>query len=285
MDKKILARLQDWSFVNIFNDTTDWFNTIEDIYSEPDLSPEKVFLFDPDRKLEHDEWYYIEFNKEQKERTINPFFYLLESSVSSNNIKSEDYSDVRSIFLALKDWENEKIFLTRIFPRYYTMSKKIIKWSSWPALESQSSSIDFNWSLDAFCDWNKLYFKSYPVIKPIFEWIEEFYRVATEEEKKEFLQKDFFEIDDYTKIKVWPRNLRRIAAVLNIINWDDIDTRKKYIDYANQYPKVWVEISNDKMKLEHNKDVSNVLSILEERVYTTPITWVDKEAASTVNIS
>lgn len=284
MEQKILAKLSNWNFVNVFNDNSDWFNSIEWIYSEPDLRNDNTFVFDPDRKLEHDEWFYVEFNTEQKEKAIDWFFSLLSSSVSWNNIDNSDYPEIRAIFLSKKDWDSEKIFLTRIFPRYYTMSKKILKWETWPALEEQSSSVDFNGNLDAYWDWQKLYFKSYTVIKPVFDWIEDFYRVATEEEKNDFLQKDFFECGDYTSVKVWPRNLRRIASVLGLINWGDTDVKRKYIDYANEHPLVWVVISNDKMKIDSNKDVSGILSILEERVYKTPITWVEKEAVSTVNI-
>ncbi len=285
MQEKILAKLQNNTFVKLFNTDSENFNVIKNIYSKPDLIDEKIFEFDPDKKLESDEWFFVEFTQEQKEKAITPFFSLFDSSVSGNNIEKEDYPDVTAIFLWKKDSREEEIFLTRIFPRFYTVKKTLITWNREAQLENKSASIDFNWILDAYWDWEKLYFQSYADIKPLFEGIEDFYRVATEEEKNDFLEKDFFESEDITKVKAWKRNLRKIAFILEQIDWDNQEIRKQYIDYAKQYPNVWVKLSEteDKMIIDNNKDLTWVLAILEERIYKTPITWVVKEAVSTIN--
>ncbi|PID87362.1 hypothetical protein CSB07_01580 [Candidatus Gracilibacteria bacterium] len=285
MQEKILAKLQNNTFVKLFNTDSENFNVIKNIYSKPDLIDEKIFEFDPDKKLESDEWFFVEFTQEQKEKAITPFFSLFDSSVSGNNIEKEDYPDVTAIFLGKKDSREEEIFLTRIFPRFYTVKKTLITWNREAQLENKSASIDFNGILDAYWDGEKLYFQSYADIKPLFEGIEDFYRVATEEEKNDFLEKDFFESEDITKVKAGKRNLRKIAFILEQIDWDNQEIRKQYIDYAKQYPNVGVKLSEteDKMIIDNNKDLTGVLAILEERIYKTPITGVVKEAVSTIN--
>lgn len=283
MTKKIIARLQDESFATIFNNGNSDFSNIESKYQIPEFPTEKIFPFDPEKKLESDEWFYVEPDEERKNELISPYISTLTNIDSVNPIAQEDYQDIRAICL-VEDGETEKIILTRVFPRFYTMSKTIFKWDDGPKLETQSSSVDFTANIDAYWANGKLYFKSYSHIKPVFDGLENFYRTATEEERNDFLGKDYFSCPN-TGIEIGHRNLRKIASVINSINWSDSETRQKYINYANQYPNIGVQIDDGKMKIESNQDVTKILTVLEERIYTTPITGENREANSVTKLS
>ena len=277
--KKIIAKLQDGNFCTIFNSDNDGYSDIADTYQIPIFSDEKNIIFNPEIKLESDEWFYVVPDEEQKRLIIEPYFSTLSNIDSLNPITKEDYPNIRAICL-VEDGENEKIILTRVFPRFYTIAKRVIKWKDGPKLEKQSSSVEFTGNIDAYWINGKLFFKSYSNIKSVFDGLEDFYRKATKEEINVFLQKDFFFCSNF-KFRFGERNSRKIAAVMDSIEWENTVTRKKYIDYANQYPNIGVQINEDgKMIIGSNNDVTRILCILEERIFTTPITAVVCEAHS-----
>lgn len=278
MTKKIVARLSSNDFSYIFHEDNPDFENMESSFHIPIINTENSFEFNPDRRLEDWEWFYVIPDETQKITMINPYIDTLENTESTNTITADEYQNIRWIGLIEKEWENQKILLTRIFPRYYTLAKKILKWSDWPKLVEESKSVDFTWVTHAFWNGTKLYFNSYDTIRPLFHWLEDFYRVATEEEKVAFLDKDYFECSDKT-IDIWTRNLRRIASIITKIDWSNQSVRDKYIEYAKKYPKVKVSITTDgKMKIDSNQDITGIINILEERIYTTPITGEEREA-------
>jgi hypothetical protein len=280
MINKIIARLQNESFVTIFNEGSEELMKIKESYSTPKITDDLSTPFDPEQKLASDEWFFVEPNAEQTELMISPYFETIDNIDSVNPISKEDYPNIRAICLVQKDDNTETMHITKVYPRFYTITKKLLKWSDGPALETQSSTVDFSAKTDAFWSNKRLYFKSYSSIKSVLNGLEDFYRVATEEEKNDFLQKDFFECEDLN-IKVKQRNLRKIASVIETISWDDEKVRKKYIKYANKYPNLKLNISDTgKMIISDNTDLTKVLNVLEERIYTTPITKQPRAANS-----
>lgn len=288
MSKKIIARLQNGNYSIIFNQGNPGFLNMEESYNDPDITNDNSFEFNPDRKLEKDEWYFVTPSIEQKSEIIQPYLNTISSSDGMNPITAKEYPFIRAICLIEKNnIGSERIILTRVFPRFFTLSKKILKWHDGPKLEKQHSSVDFTGSIDAFWNGSMLYFKSYADIKLVFSGLENFYRIATESEKNDFLQKDFFECSNgYQNVSVKTRNLRKIAAILDNIDWSDSNIKQKYIDYAKKYPKLNVGITeNGKLKIDSNKDITNIMNILEERIYTTPITGEEREANSITKLN
>jgi hypothetical protein len=278
MPKKIVARLADKSFVSIFTEDNPGFQSINEAYNIPHLNEENSFLFDPERKLEEDEWFFIQPTPDQINTILGPFEETIDNIDSINPISSEDYSYIRAICLVEKLGELNTLILTKIYPRFFTMSKKLLKWNDGPSIETQATSVEFTAKVDAFWNDGKLYFKSYSVIQSVFNGLEDFYRIATEDEKNEFISKNFFDCE-VENLEVRPRNLRKIAAIMDSINWDDEIIQASYIAYANEYPYLGVQITDEnKMKIESNKDLTNILNVLEERLYTTPITRQPREA-------
>jgi hypothetical protein len=281
MTKKIIARLENENFALIFNQNNPEFNTIAECYSHPSLNDENCFEFNPEKKMEFDEWHYLTFTAEQKETFIRPYLGTITSSDATNTITGEDYPSIRAICLIEYDASTgeELILLSRVFPRNYTLSKKVIKWHDGPQVETQAASIDFVGNVDAYWNGQRLYFKSYAKIKSVFPGLEFFYRSATEDEKNEFLASDLFECEP--AIEIGERNLKKIAAVMDNqnINFSDEESKNKYLNYAREYPGVSIVISDSgKICIKSNRDITNILNILEERLYTTPITSERREA-------
>ena len=161
MSKKIIARLQNRNYSIIFNQDNPSFLDMEKSYNKLDITNDNSFEFNPDRKLEKDEWYFVTPKTEQKNEIIQPYLNIISSSDGMNLITSKEYPFIRAICLIEKnDTGSERIILTRVFPRFFTLSKKILKWHDGPELEKQHSSVDFTGSIDAFWNGSMLYFKS-----------------------------------------------------------------------------------------------------------------------------
>jgi hypothetical protein len=288
MNRKIVARLDTGNFVVVFNSSNPGFLKVEESYSEPILTAENVFEFNPDRKIHKDDWQYIQMNDNQKGTIIQPYIDTISSSESTNPITGDDYSKIEAICLVEKssDSNEGKIFLTRIFPRYYMMSKKYFKWNDGPDLITEAGSVDFPGALDAYWDGQKLFFKSYGQIKSVFPGIEIFYRTATEEEKDRFLTSDIFECESAVSVK--ERNLKKIAGIIDKPPFDlnDKAVQTKLLTYAKEFPEVTLNITEEgKFKITSNKDLTSVLNLLEERVYKTPITAENREAHSVTKLT
>lgn len=59
----------------------------------------------------------------------------------------------------------------------------------------------------------------------------------------------------------------------------------KLVAYANDFPELPLDITSEgRFKITSNKDVTNILNILEERVYKTPITEENREAHSVTRL-
>lgn len=287
--KKVIAKMQNGGFCIIFShDTHPGLLNMESLYTLPDFLTNAI-PFDPDRTLTDEERFYIQPNAEQKATLIAPYFNAMEDIIEINPITEEDYRDVRAICLVERD-ENEwnlieSMIITRVYPRFYRLQEHRFTRHNWPSLSTNTWWIYFTAQIDAYRNGTRLYFKSYWNIKPIFQWLEDFYRLATDQEKELFLAQPFF-LCNNPNIEVKERNLRKIPDLLWRINFDDLETRISYINYARAFPDVWVNLSEEPTRfiIENNQDLTRVLSILEERIYKTPITNQIKEANSTVVI-
>ena len=270
----------------VFNDGSDWFVEIESLYNQKIQNiwnSESVILFNPESSLNDDEWFYVELNEELKQEIIGPYFNVIDNTIWINQIEKEDFKNVSAISL-VENWENEKLIITKVFPKYY-IKKKLISFD-WEELKlkDENSNIVFSWDVDIYYFQNKLYFKNYSIARSIFPWLNVFYREATNEEANAFLSNPIFEQTERNR-KISERNLKRIASIMdnNNIQRENEETRRDYINYANEVG-FWGSIHNDKFRVESDRDLLKVLNILDERIYKTPVTHTLREANSVTNI-
>ena len=186
--------------------------------------------------------------------------------------------------------DNCEIKFNRIFPRLCIASKTLIGFSTGEAkVSTELNSVEFTGTVDAYWDGEKLYFKKYSTVKPLFAGLADVYREATAEEVHEFLDATFFVLDDgFKRDKIGERARKNIASILDAGEIDlncDV-TRSVYNDYANDYPELEFNIESDgKFRIINISDLTIVVSVLQERLYTSPITHEKRVASSTMTVS
>lgn len=202
---KILARtkLKDEPYVGIIGDTPEdnLRNDAKDSYKPPNIL-ESIKFTNPQYALEDEEWFYIELvDTDKKEEMLGGYIDASKSMASINQIRGDCYSEVDCIFGV----DGYNILFTKITPSFVIKNKFIIEIGPIKKLDlkqaqirSQAAGIEFNPSkIDAFYkgDENKLYFRSFRTVNSLFSGINEYYRDASEQEVRKFLELDIFEVD------------------------------------------------------------------------------------------
>ncbi len=290
MTKILFGKLKDETIVSIFTESSSELTDIESEFIQPDISNSREFQLD--YTLDADEWFYIEPSSELHDTMIKPYLNYVDSTVDTNPISGDQYKTLISIYLVSKEniSDKYKILFNRIFNKYCIIQKKIISFNtSKPELKKESKSVEFTGDVDAYWDGEKLFFKKYSTIKPMFKGIESLYREASSEEVNNFLETDFFVIDEAFKINtIGERARKNIASILDSrqIDFTCARTRKQYNDYAKEYNELNFQIQDDgKFKITKAVDLTHIINILQERLYTSPITREKRVAHNTTSVS
>ena len=294
--KKLFGRLKDGTVTTVFTESSNDLQDIEEIFNAPDVSNTKAF--DIDIALASDEWFCITPDEEQRESMIAPYLESTESTVDLNPLSGNQYNSINCFYLASKDDTGDdtgddtpiQIIFNRVYPKYCVISKKFFSFdTSTPALKTETKSVEFSGIVDAYWDGTKLYFKRYSAVKPLFSGLEDLYRQASMTEVLEFLNNDFFFIESSFNLnKIGERARKNIAALLDAgqIDLTDADTRTQYNEYAREYNELDFNIQEDgKFTLTKPVDLSNVINILMERLYTSPITHEKRVAHGTTAVA
>lgn len=286
MNNILIAQLKDKEtiiFKDWEEDLTKYKNNLN-LGEFESFSEEKIFKFDVNYRLDNDEIFYIELDDNDIIEMIDPFLKVIKSTWDFNLIIENEYKKIISLCFIEKKENLYNIFFSRVYPRNYIMKKTLLWfWDNWPIISEENNKIDFSSLSDAFWDSKnkKLFFKKYETIKPIFKWIEKFYRSASEEEIDNFLEKDFFSInDDFDKKKMWERLYKNIADIIDNrdIDFSNIETRTQYNKYAKEFLWDNVSINDDwKFEIKKNKDLTNIVKLLQWHYYLDYITEEKKE--------
>lgn len=282
MTRKLFATLWDHS-VLIFDDDNSSIELVESLFPKPVIENEKVF--DANDKIEDDEFFFIAPSIKQKEEMIWQYLAVMSWSASTNIIKIEDYKNIKALYLIE---ENEEwiisITFSKVFPKQKITSANYLSIEWEPVVKTRLNSIDITGEVHAFWDWEKLFFKHYKTIMGLFPWISDFYITATPKERDDFLNNGFFNLKK--TIKVWDRNMKRIAFILKEKSIDFLDEkiREKYKNYASKYKKSLNFDSENKVDIETNNDLTIAIQVIEEHFYTSEITGEPREAENSKKI-
>ncbi len=245
-----------------------------DFYIKPNIL--EATKYNPDKKLDQDQWFYVEVDDMQKQSMLGTYLELPQSSADLNHARVDDYKDIEAVYKTL---ENNEIIFTKITDSYKIENKILLKFHDTENAEitHQQNSIVFSGKADAYFDGEKkLYFRNYNTIRPLFPGIEDFFRAATHDEINKFLRNNFFDVDqNITPETVGQRAAKNIASILDDDGIDiESDTGKsKVLEYAANYPEAGVEVSEiDKIIIKDKKDLGKVISLLSSRYYTSEVT-------------
>ena len=229
-----------------------------------DLRKISLIPYDAGHNLDEDSWFQInEFSKQK-------YFpeYLQEFiSQSYNDIKKEQFSDIKYIF----SHQEEDFYFQRITNRQYVSRKGFWWFGDAAELVKLENALLINDQPDAIYLKTKdsLIFKRIEPLFNIFSGIETLYKEATEDEVRDFLNKDFF-VSSIEQKDINNSNRKRIAAILIKLEEMSDSDKDKIIDYIKGYcPELKTEDSTGKLIINNNDDIKMVYFGSHERFFTT----------------
>ncbi len=268
-------------------------------FAEVDLSAIRPIEFkgneDAYPREEHDEWFVI------KDSDLS-FFKRIKECLKHCDRAKPHFKDLK--FFAFV-YNGFMINIQKITPKH------VIEKRLWAFLDFSGDKVQYQCDLyesgvelgspiDAIINLkeNAIYFRKFKILSALDNEFVEFYREATEEEFNTFTDKMHktlkggIEIKiDYEKIK--PINLKKINLMLKkegennqsrldiVLNLHDKDKLK---NYAKDFESP-LYIDGGFKVIQENKDITNLLKILNEDYYLTYITQKKRESHSSVAVN
>ena len=242
----------------------------------PEIDPENSREFDPEIKLEHDEWFYVEIDdshmsmvKEYEDKFLN--------TVGLNDVNEAEFSKIDLIFRKVK---NDGLVFQKITQSKRLVDKSILKLRHRRAERTIiENGIELKSENDAYFDGNdKLYFKNFRTISSLFKGLDDYYRIASQAEVDEF--KEFNLVRFVKEFKIKTNNLKMLAVLKDYgIDLNDITVKSTLLRTYSQYPNQEFELDdNQNFIIDSNRKLTCLLKLALGRLYTNPITHHKMEA-------
>lgn len=244
--------------------------------------------FNPEVKLESNEWYYVELSTDQLANMIKPYLDTALSSGDLNNAAEGEYRDIVCIY---RVFEDQKIIFTRITESYKVRAQKILRFRDTEQAEvyTERDSIVFDGRVDGYFDGqNKIYFKKFNRLTSIFPGFNEFHRLATEVEKRNFLDVELFKIDGLEPSMIGQNDSKKIAKILanETISLATGASDESILASARRHSELSIVITEDNRILLNNQfALKPVLKIIMGKYFTSEITGEPLEAVGTIPIT
>lgn len=238
---------------------------------------EEHIVYDPNHKPEEDEWFCVN-DFTQKEYAIKLLLSTFSHS-TLNQIIDNDYSEIKFLLI----YQGNQIHIQRVTSSKFVNHKRFLDYSGQPKITDQKKQIEIKLVSDAvfFVDTNKLIFKDLGKLKSIFPGIAELHREATEAEVIQFLAVPFIVLGALEHSQVGTLNRKRIAEVQT--KYLNLTPAKKQILIQYAKENAGLDISNDKIKLETDNDLKNLLYAMDQRYYYADI-YEEKRIATSTRI-
>lgn len=243
----------------------------------PEIDPENSIRFNPELRLETDDWFYIEIDDEHMPM-IKEYEDKFLNTAGLNDVNEAEFSKIDLIFRKV---DNDGLVFQKITQSKRLVDKSILKLRHRKAERTIiENGIELKSENDAYFDGNdKLYFKNYRTIHSLFKGIDDYYRIANLAEVDEF--KEFNLVSFVSDFKIKTNNLKMLA----ILKDDEIDLSNTSIISTlltsyEQYPEQDFKVSEGKFIIDTNKQLTSFLKLALGRLYTNPITKHKMEASS-----
>lgn len=244
----------------------------------PEIDPENSREFDPEIKLEHEDWFYIEIDDDHM-LMVKEYGDKFSSTVSLNDVTEEEFSKIDLIFRKVG---NDELVFQKITQSKRMVDKPILKWLpniGKPERTIIDNGIELKSEIDAYFDGNdKLYFKNFRTIHSLFKGIDDYYRIASQAEVNELKRIDLVSISDF---EIKSNNLKMVAILKDDeIDLSDTSIISTLLTSYEQYPQQDFKVSEGKFIIDTNKRLTSFLKLALGRLYTNPITSHQMEASS-----
>ena len=243
----------------------------------PEIDPENSIEFNPELRLETDDWFYIEIDDEHMSM-IKEYEDKFLNTAGLNDVNEAEFSKIDLIFRKV---DNDGLVFQKITQSKRLVDKSILKWRYRRAERTIiEKGIELKSENDAYFDGNnKLYFRSFRTIHSLFKGIDDYYRIASLAEVDEF--KEFNLVSFVSDFKIKTNNLKMLA----ILKDDEIDLSNTTIISTlltsyEQYPEQDFKVLEGKFIIDTNKQLTSFLKLALGRLYTNPITKHKMEASS-----
>lgn len=244
----------------------------------PEIDPENSIEFNPELRLETEDWFYIEIDDEHMSM-IKEYEDIFLNTTGLNDVSEEEFSKIDLIFRKV---DNDGLVFQKITQSKRLVDKSILKWRFRSRRAERTiieNGIELKSENDAYFDGNnKLYFKNFRTIRSLFKGIDDYYRIASQVEVDEF--KEFNLVSFVSDFKIKTNNLKMLAVLKDYdIDLDDIAVKNTLLRTYSQYPSQEFELDdNQNFIIDSNRKLTCLLKLALGRLYTNPITHHKMEA-------
>lgn len=244
----------------------------------PEIDPENSIEFNPELRLETEDWFYIEIDDEHMSM-IKEYEDKFLNTAGLNDVNEAEFSKIDLIFRKV---DNDGLVFQKITQSKRMVDKSILKWLpnlGKPERTIIDNGIELKSEVDAYFDGNdKLYFKNFRTIHSLFKGIDDFYRIASQAEVDEF--KEFNLVSFVSDFEIKTNNLKMLAVLKDYeIDLDDNAIKSTLLRTYRQYPNQEFELDeNQNFIIDNNRKLTCLLKLALGRLYTNPITHDKMEA-------
>ncbi|MBQ6483727.1 MAG: hypothetical protein IJI90_01715 [Carnobacterium sp.] len=251
-------------------------------FKKPTIGRE--IAFDSEQHLNNDEWFFIKIDEAHKSM-IDEYLLNSTSTTSVNSLVKNDFSKVVTIYKVMDDgiiWQ--KVTTSKnLAPKYILgVAKTQLKISTTPA------GLEISENVDAFYNRSseRLYFHQFARIRSLFEGIDDYYKIATDQEIADFIDLGICTLA--SNVSFGERNQKTLKYILDSgENLNDTTFKTKKL------PKLIKDLSNNEISMDSigqvnilsNKELTVLLTVvLSGRRYKNPVNNVLTEATHTKKV-
>lgn len=238
-------------------------------------------LYSPEANLEDGEWFRME--KIKASGIINEIIDKPFNQQKYNLITKEEFEYMHHMVIV----QNENAYFQKISTKHL-ISAPVVMFNSKPSIKKTNKMLILDDKFDAIYNFSSdtLYFKKYNALTAIFDGVTEYYKEATDEVVKKFLENDFLEIHGtFDECKVSKPNRKRVGLLVDKMDSFSVPEKQIIADYIVDYIEDMKKTDDgNKLIINNDEDLKHVLMGYLERYFTTIITNEAKLATGVMPI-